>query len=80
MAETRFREVTKEQFREVYFRLGNGARSGWTADYWSKLFEGPADRGWRFLVEAPADALHDQMWIVADSAAREYRLFFRIDD
>lgn len=34
-----FKEVTKEKFKEIYFRLGGGKRSGWTAEYWQEFFE-----------------------------------------
>lgn len=74
--EDAFRRVTKEEFKEVYFRLGGGDRSGWTADYWRKRFEGEAEPGWRFLVREPASPGHDRMWIVTDHERKEYRLFF----
>jgi hypothetical protein len=76
VGEAAFKEVTKEKFKEVYFRLGGGESSGWTADYWRKHFEGKAEPGWRFMVEEPRSAEHDRMWVVTDSQAKEYRLFF----
>ena len=76
MDEPAFKEVTKEEFKEVYFRLGGGDSSGWTADYWQKFFEEEAEPGWRFVVEAPRSPEHDRMWIVTDHEAKEYRLFF----
>jgi hypothetical protein len=76
VSEPPFEEVSKETFREVYFRLGGGDRSGWTADHWRKFFEEEVQSGFRFVVQRPATPEHDRMWIVADYAAREYRLFF----
>lgn len=71
-----FREVTKEEFEAAYSHLGGG-RSGWTRDYWNAHFGDPLRHaGWRFLIEDPASAAHDQMWIVTDHGTREYRLFF----
>jgi hypothetical protein len=71
-----FREVTKEVFKEIYFRLGGGAASGWTAGYWQTFFEDEVEPGWRFMVEEPRSPRHDRMWIVSDPGTREYRLFF----
>jgi hypothetical protein len=76
MVETAFKEVTKEKFKEVYFRLGGGNRSGWTADYWEKFFEDEVKPAWKFMVEEPRSPKHDCMWIVTDSATKEYRLWF----
>lgn len=76
MGEPAFEEVTKERFKEVYFRLGGGDSSGWTADYWRKYFEDEVEPGWRFMVEGPGSPGHDRMWIVADQESKEYRLFF----
>jgi hypothetical protein len=73
-------EVTKERFREIYFRLGGGKRSGWSADHWHHAFEVDVKPGWRFLVEEPRSPTHDRMFIVSDHAAREYRLFFMTED
>lgn len=74
-----FKEVTKEKFKEVYFRLGGGNSSGWTADYWRKSFEEEVKPGWRFMVEDPVSPAHGRMWIVTDHATKEYRLFFMTD-
>ena len=74
--EPAFKEVTKETFKEIYVRLGGGRRSGWTADYWREFFEDKVKPEWRFMVQEPTSPEHDQMWIVTDDEAREYRLFF----
>ena len=75
-----FKEVTKEKFKEIYFRLGGGKYSGWTADHWQQSFEDDVKPGWRFMVEEPRSPKHDSMWIVSDSQAKEYRLFFMTDE
>lgn len=74
--EPAFNEVSKEEFREVYFRLGGGDSSGWTADYWRTSFEDEANPDWRFMVEEPRSPAHERMWIVTDHETKEYRLFF----
>jgi hypothetical protein len=76
MAESRFKEVPKEKFKEIYFRLGGGKSSGWTADYWQKFFEDEVKPGWKFMVQEPESPKHHRMWIVEDHKAKEYRLFF----
>jgi len=76
MGDSDFREVSKEEFKEIYFRLGGGERSGWTASYWRKFFEKKARPGWRFMAAEPGSPEHDGMWIVTDHGAKEYRLFF----
>ena len=80
VSETAFKKVTKEEFKQTYFRLGGGPHSGWTADYWQKSFEDEVNPGWRFLIEEPRSLEHDRMWIVTDQEAKEYRLFFLTDE
>ena len=79
-AATGFKEVTKEKFKEVYFRLGGGKSSGWTADYWQKFFENNDKPGWKFMVEEPRSPKHVRMYIVTDTEAKEYRLFFMTEE
>jgi hypothetical protein len=75
-----FKEVTKEKFKAIYFRLGGGKASGWTADYWQKFFENGAEPGWKFMVEEPKSPKHVRMFITADPKAKEYRLFFMTEE
>jgi hypothetical protein len=75
-----FKEVTKEKFKEIYFRLGGGKRSGWTAEYWQEFFENKAKPGWKFMVEEPRSPKHVRMFIVTDTKAKEYRLFFMTEE
>jgi hypothetical protein len=79
MDEPAFKQVAKGLFKDIYFRLGGGESSGWTADYWRKCFEGKADLGWKFMVEKPRSPEHNRMFIVTDPKAREHRLFFMTD-
>lgn len=75
-----FKEVTKEKFKELYFRLGGGKRSGWTAEYWQEFFENKAKPGWKYMVEEPRSAKHNRMNIVTDNKAQEYRMFFMTEE
>jgi hypothetical protein len=75
-----FKEVTKERFKEIYFRLGGGKASGWTAEYWQEFFENKAKPGWKYMVEEPRSAKHIRMNIVTDNKAQEYRLFFMTEE
>lgn len=75
-----FKEVTKEKFKELYFRLGGGKRSGWTAEYWQEFFEDKAKPGWKYMVEEPRSAKHNRMYIVTDNKAKEYRMFFMTEE
>ena len=76
MDEPAFKQVSKGLFKDIYFRLGGGESSGWTADYWREFFEDKADLGWRFMVEEPRSAEHNRMFVVTDHKAMEHRLFF----
>ncbi len=70
------KEVTKSEFKRVYFELG-GERGGWTAAYWQRAFEDSPRPDMRFLVEEPETPRHTEMWLVSDHGAREHRLFFK---
>jgi hypothetical protein len=71
------KEVTKDQFREIYFKLGGGDAAGWGLDYWNKFFEDESkSKGMKYLVEEPETPEHTRMMIVTDFGTREYRLFF----
>lgn len=74
------RQVTKEQFREVYFRLGGGTSTGWGPDYWDTFFERPDRPGMTYMLEEPATPEHTRMMIVTDFGAHEYRLFFMTEE
>ena len=80
MDEPAFKQVSKGLFKEMYFRLGGGESSGWTADYWRKFFEDEAELDWRFMVEEPRSAEHKRMFVVTDHRAREHRIFFMTEE
>jgi len=73
------REVTKSEFKQIYFELGGG-RDGWDAAHWKRVFEDEPHPGMRFMVEEPATAHDTTMWIVSDYGANEHRLFFRTEE
>lgn len=75
-----FKEVTKQKFKEMYFRFGGGKRSGWTAEYWQKFFENNDKPGWKYMVEEPKSAKHNRMYIVSDTKAKEHRMFFMTEE
>jgi hypothetical protein len=75
----RMREVTKEQFREMYFRYGNGI-TGWTQEYWDTFYEKEKNPPMRYMIRMPASPKHTRMIIVDDFAAKEYRMFFLTED
>jgi hypothetical protein len=70
------KEVTKEQFREIYFRLGGGNTAGWTLEYWNKFFEDNETAGMKYMVQEPETPEHTRMMIVTDNGKNEFRLFF----
>ena len=74
------REVTKEQFREIYFRLGGGGATGWDLNYWDRFFEREQRSGMKFLVQEPETPEQTRMMIVTDFGANEYRLFFLTEE
>jgi hypothetical protein len=74
------KEVSKEQFRELYFRLGGGAATGWGSEYWNKVFEAEQRPGMRYLSEEPATPEHTRMMVVTDYHSKEYRLFFMTEE
>ena len=74
------KEVTKEEFRRIYFRLGGGAASGWDLEYWNKFFETEKYPGMKYLAEEPEPPAHTRMMIVTDFGSREYRLFFLTEE
>lgn len=72
--------VTKEQFKEIYCRLGGGTATGWGLECWNTLFEGEERSGMKYLVEEPATPEHTRMMIVTDYGRNEYRLFFLTEE
>ena len=74
------KEVTQEQFKEMYFRLGGGASAGWGPDYWKAHFEDDEkSKGMKYFVEEPETPKHTRMMISTDYGARAHRMFFMTD-
>jgi hypothetical protein len=74
------KEVTKAQFKEIYFRLGGSETSGWGLEYWNQFFEDEKNYGKKYLLEEPETAKHTRMMIVNDFGMNEYRLFFLTEE
>ena len=70
------REITKEEFKECYFRLGGGDATGWGQAYWDELFENDPRPRMKYVLEEPESTAHNRMMIVTDFASNEYRMFF----
>ncbi len=80
MDEPVFKQVGKGLFEEMYYRLGGGKSTGWTAEYWQKVIEPYTGLGWRFMVEEPKSPKHNRMFIVMDPKAMEHRMFFMTEE
>lgn len=74
------KEVTKEQFKEVYFKSGGGAETGWSIEYWNNNYENIDSPTMKYLLEEPATPLHTRMMIVTDYGRNEHRLFFMTEE
>ena len=74
------KEATKGQFKEIYFKLGGGAETGWGLEYWNTFFEDEKRPGMKYLLEEPETPAHTRMMIVADYDRNEYRLFFLTEE
>ena len=72
------REVTKAEFKRIYFSCGGG-RDGWDAAYWKRFFEDEVRPSMKFMTEDPETPQHTKMFIVADFGAHEYRVFFKTE-
>jgi hypothetical protein len=74
------KEVTKEQFKEIYFKLGGGEETGWGLGYWNTFFEDEKRLGMKYLIREPETPEHTRMMIVTDFGRNEYRLFFMTEE
>jgi len=70
------KEFTKEQFKEIYFKLGGVEEAGWGLEYWNTFFEDEKRPGMKYLLREPETPEHIRMMIVTDFGMNEYRLFF----
>lgn len=69
------KEVTKEEFKAMYFKHGL-AKDGWGHAYWEDFYEHPKRKGIKYLVKKPTNNLETRMMIVNDYSTNEHRLFF----
>lgn len=69
------REVSKDEFREAYFRHARDG-DGWTPAYWQQFYEPDREPPMRYKLELPNTPDQTRMVIVDDFALREHRLFF----
>jgi hypothetical protein len=74
------KKVGKDKFKEMYFRLGGGAATGWSLEYWNEFFENEQKPGMKYLVAEPETPAHTRMMIVTDYGQKEYRLFFLTEE
>ncbi len=74
------KEVTKEEFKRLYFELGGGTATGWDLDHWSRFFVDNERKDMKYLVEEPKTPEHTRMMIVTDYGTKEYRLFFLTEE
>jgi hypothetical protein len=72
-------EVSKQQFKEMYFDYGRGL-DGWTKEYWDIFFENEKPQPMKYLAQKPSSPLHTRMMIVSDHHINEYRMFFLTED
>jgi len=74
------KEVTKDQFKEIYSKHGGGEATGWSLAYWNQFFENEKRQGMKYLAEEPETPVHTRMMIVTDYSRNEYRLFFMTEE
>jgi len=74
------REVTKEEFKKLYFKLGGGTATGWDLNYWNTFLADNERTDMKYLVEEPETPEHTRMMIVTDNSAKEHRLFFLTEE
>ena len=66
------REITKQEFRDLYIKYGQSAKySGWTEDYWDQFHE--KETGKRYFFTEPTSPDQTRMFI--DSGRDSHRMF-----
>lgn len=78
-ADSPFVAVSKEAFREAYFRYGRPAE-GWTEEHWRRTYEQEGRGITAYLVQAPASPQNSRMMIVDDVGRGEARMFFLTEE
>ncbi len=66
------REITKEEFKDLFFKHGVEGSGGWTPDYWDKFFE--HEENARYFFTAPNTP--DQVRMFISSGGGTHRIFF----
>jgi hypothetical protein len=74
------KETHREQFKEIYFKMGGGTATGWSLDYWNKFLEDKKRPGMKYLSEEPETPENTRMMLVAEYDTNEYRLFFLTEE
>ena len=69
------REITKQEFKELYLRHGT-ISDGWGQDYWNKFFEPDRNPKMKYFVNEPETSAHTRMMIVNDYGCLQHRMFF----
>ena len=71
------REVTKQEFKELFFQHGvSRAFSGWTEDYWKQFYEHEDNA--RYFYTAPSSP--DQVMMFIDSGQGSHRIYLLSED
>jgi len=74
------KEVTKHEFKEMYFKLGGGQAAGWGLDHWNEFLEKEKVPPMKYLVQPPETPAHTRMMIVTDYQTHQHRLFFLTEE
>jgi hypothetical protein len=69
------REISKQEFKELYFKYG-GEGTGWTADYWKQFYEELECK--RIVFIEPESEEENRLFIVGDS--EELRMFLLTEE
>lgn len=69
------KEVTKEEFKHLYFQYGKSGL-GWTQEYWDQFFEKQTVQ--RYFFEAPAEPAATRMMI--ESGQGRQRMYFLTEE
>jgi hypothetical protein len=74
------KEVTKDQFKKIYFKFGGGDATGWSSERWYSDFEYDEKPAMKYMAQEPETPEHTRMMIVVDYGRNEYRLFFMTEE
>lgn len=72
LPETMDREISKQEFRELYIKYGQSHEyTGWTQQYWDRFFENETDK--QYFFTEPTEPDQTRMFI--DSGKDTRRIF-----